>query len=65
MISIKGGTATYDTPVKEWVVVVDRITHRVKTLDQLAGVVEITDQEIADLIDYKATQEAALNGSTL
>lgn len=62
MISVKGGTATYDTPLKEWVAQLGPVMHRAKTLDALAAVVELTDEDVALLIEYKATQEKAWHG---
>lgn len=62
MISIKGGTATYDTPLKEYVAQIGTVTHRAKTLDSLAGMVELSDEDVALLIEYKAAQEEAWHG---
>lgn len=63
MISIKGGTATYDTPLKEWVAQLGPVTHRAKTLDEFATMVELTDDDVALLIEYKASQEEAWYGA--
>ena len=62
MISIKGGTATYDTPLKDYVAQVGPVTHRAKTIEALAGLVELSDEDVALLIEYKASQEEAWYG---
>ena len=59
MISVKGGTATYDTPLREYVAQIGDAVVRVKTLDGFKMVVNLTEEETALLEAYREEQEAA------
>lgn len=59
MISIKNGTATYDTPLKEYVAQIGDAVIRAKTLAGFLRVVEMDDEDVALLEDYRREQEDA------
>lgn len=62
MISIANGTATYDTPLREYVAQIGDAVVRAKTLDGFRLVVAMTEEEVSLLEDYRAEQEAAHGG---
>jgi len=59
MISIKNGTATYDTPLREYVAQIGDAVVRAKTLDGFRLVVAMTEEDVALLEDYRREQEDA------
>jgi hypothetical protein len=59
MISIKGGTATYDTPLGEYVAQIGDAVIRARTLAGFLRVVEMDDEDVALLEDYRREQEDA------
>lgn len=59
MISIANGTATYDTPLREYVAQIGDAVVRAKTLDGFKMVVNLTEEETVLLESYREEQEAA------
>ena len=62
MISIANGTATYDTPLREYVAQIGDAVVRAKTLDGFRMVVALTEEETALLESYREEQEVVYGG---
>lgn len=62
MISIANGTATFDTPLREYVAQIGDAVVRAKTLDGFRMVVALTEEETALLESYREEQEAEHGG---